>query len=544
MKTFIAKRYVNSLSDIIAVGKLSKNIYINAANFTINKVITCESSYFYINLSKKSDSFDYVITRFFNSKENVNIDNEINRLFKTSRENVENVTKITIALSDAFNQITPTECHFYGEKLANFVDKLFVIFNNAKILEIIHLSNEERNGFIFYFLMNLKNNNIKVVNGIAFEDIITFSFNNQNEKIDVFRNLKNLTEINIFKQIEFNPLSQHPKVKKYIYYLIDCLSKKKECTLSFYRVDHSLSNDFLIKIVTYAQKKNVNVKFNELSFSFNDFFDSILLNMKKLNYLNITNITELNISLTNISEITNINKGIILMKKLKCLRVHIQYDFYKILVHENRTTSNCIKIIYTKFNQLNFKMLKNLKFFYLQFPYMIWIQINKHKQELQEHLFQYIGECLISILPNSVTLLSLASVPIKNNNFFYLISKNLPNLTKLFINQNCIIPRKSLKYLKNLKFIYFPYNLNLVIPNWINIVVVFHENSIIMKTSHSDKKIDDTVLQSNLYSLLKNQYKNSVIYSNSNHSQVSVFFNNIFHWEQFINLSSLYDITA
>uniref|UniRef100_A0A0K0ERN6 F-box domain-containing protein n=1 Tax=Strongyloides stercoralis TaxID=6248 RepID=A0A0K0ERN6_STRER len=535
-------KYINSLSDIIAVGKLSKNIYINAANFTINKSIQCESSYFFLDLSKNNENSSYIITRFYNSKEIVNIDNELNRLSKISREKVECLTKITIALSDVFNKLTITECFLYGEKLANFVNKLFLIFNNAHILEIINLKSEERNGFLFYFLRNLKNNNITIIDGIAFEDIITFSFRNQNEKIDIFNGLEKLNEISIYKENDFNPLSKHPKVKEYIYYLIDCLSKKNECTINFYRVDHPLSNDFLMKIVTYAQKNNINVKFNELSYPSGDFFASLLLIIKNINYLNITNITELKISLSNFSEINIIDKGIVLMKNLKYLRIHIQYDFYNILLTEYPTTISRIKIIYTKFKQLNLKKLTNLKFFSLQFPRMIWVQINKKNQELQEYLFQYITECLISILPNSITLLSLASVPIKNNNFFQMVSKNLPYLTKLLIKQNCIIPIKSLKYLKNLKFIYFPSNLNLIIPFWVHIVVIFNENPINITTSPSVEKIEDNILQNSLYKLLKSQYKNSIFYDISNHSKVFVFFNNIFHWEQYISLRLLKDI--
>uniref|UniRef100_A0A0K0FW27 DUF4158 domain-containing protein n=1 Tax=Strongyloides venezuelensis TaxID=75913 RepID=A0A0K0FW27_STRVS len=535
-------KYVNSLTDIATIGKLAKDIYINASNFSINKVIKCESSYFFLDINKNDNNSSYNITRFFNSKENIDVDNEIERLLDVSREVVENSTKITIALSDVFNKLTVNDCYLYGEKLAIFVDKLFTIFINAQILEIAHLSSEERNGFLFYFLMNLKSDNIKIIDGIAFEDIIIFSFKHQEEKLDIFGNLKNLIEISIYKQIEFNSLSQHPKVKENVYHLLHCLSKKNKCTISLYRVDHPLSNDFLMEIITYAQKHNIYVKFNELSFPLNDFTDSWLRITNNVNNVNIKNITEISISLSKISEILIDNKLITSMENLKCLRLHIQYDLYKTLIKENCATSSCIKIIYETVNQTNFKKLKNLKWFYLQFPRMLWFRINKKKQEIQENLFQYIAECLISILPNSITLLSLASVPIKNNNFFQIISENLPNLTKLLIKQNCIIPRRSLKYLKNLKFISFPYDLKLIIPNWIRIVVVFHENPVVFRRSsyeENTEEFDKNILQSKLYNSLKNQYKNSVFYDDPYHSQVYIFFNSVFEWESYIRLSLL-----
>uniref|UniRef100_A0A0N5B5C0 FPL domain-containing protein n=1 Tax=Strongyloides papillosus TaxID=174720 RepID=A0A0N5B5C0_STREA len=535
-------KYVNSLTDIAAIGKLAKDIYINASNFSINKVIKCESSYFFLDINKNDNNSGYNITRFLNSKENIDVDNEIERLLDVSREVVENSTKITIALSDVFNKLTVNDCYLYGEKLAIFVDRLFTIFINAQILEIAHLSSEERNGFLFYFLMNLKSNNIKIIDGIAFEDIIIFSFRHQEEKLDIFNGLKNLIEISIYKQIEFNSLSQHPKVKENVYHLIHCLSKKKECTISFYRVDHPLSNDFLMEIITYAQKHNIYVKFDELSYPFNDFIDSWLRITNNVNNVDIKNITEISISLSKISEINADNKWIVSLENLKCLRLHIQYDLYKTLIKGNCTTSSCIKIIYETINQSNFKKLKNLKWFYLQFPRMLWFRINKKKQEIQENLFQYIAECLISILPNSITLLSLASVPIKNNNFFQIISENLPNLTKLLIKQNCIIPRRSLKYLKNLKFVSFPYGLKLTIPNWTRIVVVFHENPVVFRRSSYEENTEEfekNILQSKLYNSLRNQYKNSVFYDDPYHSQVYIFFNSVFEWESYIRLSLL-----
>uniref|UniRef100_A0A0K0EMH5 DUF38 domain-containing protein n=1 Tax=Strongyloides stercoralis TaxID=6248 RepID=A0A0K0EMH5_STRER len=441
IQTFINQ--ADSLSDITNVISLNK-----LKEYHIHKTFKCKETSYVLSRSTGDDlkNLQILCSKYYNHGA-ISMDEMTNDICNKTAEEIEGVTCIKIFISDDTRELPDSHREHLAQSYSSFSQFLLDKFENATELSIYNGFGLKKidDMFIFEVLKNIKSKNIIHLTGVDINDIISFGSKYNFIEYDAFNEmigLKKLTlTINTTKQ-NVNSLKYEYILKNFLNYLY-----KKEISLNIIFKDDKNFLDKCSSILEYSKTIGLNVKIDFL-YDWKQFF--LLYKSNQLNDLQnkvLENLTSVKFYLESYNDFIDLEETIDSLKNLETIKINVGRFVTKIVAEE---TFDYVYSSYYLSHFTHFKCIsKSLKCVEISSVY--GYPHDDSKIEEVQLFCNYLLEQLISILPETITSLSLLDTSGIEERTFKKISYELPSLTTILFVRCHNIPEESLIEFRELK---------------------------------------------------------------------------------------------
>ncbi|CEF64887.1 Hypothetical protein SRAE_1000314000 [Strongyloides ratti] len=433
----------DSLSDITNVINLNK-----LNEYHIHKTYKCkESSYVLSRLITDNIKSSQIFCSKYYNHEAITMIEMMKYICNTPEEELEGVTCVKIFISDDTRMLSDDCKTYLAQSYSYFSQFLLNKFENSTELSIINgFGTEKINDlFVFQVIETIKSKNIKNLTGIDINDVISYGKKYNFMENDIFNGmtgLKKLTlTINTTKQ-STNLLEYENIIKNFLNYLF-----KKEIGLNIIFKSDDGFMDKCLNILEYNETIGINIKIDFLD-DWRQFF--FLYKSNKLNDKQnkvLENLSSVKFYLESFNDFVDLEETINSLKNLETIKINVGGFVQKIVSEES------FDYIYSSYylsHFTHFKCIsKSLKCAEISSVYSY--SHDDSKMEEVQLFCNYLLEQLISILPETITSLSLLDTSGIEERTFRKISYELPSLTTILFVRCQGIPEESLMEFRELK---------------------------------------------------------------------------------------------
>uniref|UniRef100_A0A0K0EPT9 F-box domain-containing protein n=1 Tax=Strongyloides stercoralis TaxID=6248 RepID=A0A0K0EPT9_STRER len=527
---------MESLTDMVNFGMVNKFIFTQTSKCKIRKFLDLEIPYYTIYVTGCKDRNEMKIFCKSSKLITSTIEEEIRRLKGISLEHVEKASNITIWFTGWNFDLTKDEEDYISSSCASFIDFLFEIFVNSFTLRLHFSSSPNIKWFQLCIIKKLTNSRIKIIKGVTIESILNYLDKKDDNKNNIFKEIKNLKEFWLHLGTERVKFKNNPLIENKISLFLKSLSKKNKCTVTLCNFTNANNNEILIKFISLCEKNDINVVID-------DFPNTCLKSLIKGRYKEITfnrsNIIGLKINIKSEKQCEQLNDLFISINNLETLHIFIKRSFINDIIKygKNIETRRRRINLMLNFNELN--RLKNLKSLTISFEFVERAFSGKKALSSVYELMGLICERLITFMPITVKKLCLNEVPELNNDCLASIATNMPFIECLFLKFVNEIGSDGLENFKNLKYLYMWREIRIKIPIWVYVVVIDTFSSPFARSIkiNPDNTLSPSLLQEandyyNRY--MQRTFNSSFRYISRYGIKYNIFFNVLYDWNCYL----------
>ncbi|CEF70166.1 Hypothetical protein SRAE_2000480000 [Strongyloides ratti] len=521
-------KYFDSLTDLQNVSLVNKFLYEEVMKIQVPECIIKPSNKLEINFDYTYES--HLVGEFCEEKERYQYFDEIYKnLSLYCKEDLSLTKEIIIYYAFNIGENNVSVLEELGKEGANFIDKIFDLFENAECLQFIDNSSENEGALLSFIIKELKSKKIKIINGIdinSLEKFFLYYDNNDDDKNEscknIFYNITNLKALSLKK-----------------------CNNIEVCNIE--RLINSLMNKdvIVIKLNIFFNENNINFLKNIILSIPNDSeiqFDLIFdeeMSLEKLEYFmesipddcydKICSITATCKTIEVIKKLNDLINNLIELRSLhlKIMFVNEDSRMFDELIQGN----GHYEYIKENFSLIEIKKNINIKKVSITFN-DAKSMFTKQQINDREMAKYYFTKSVLSSTPFIETLEldniqqtdKLASVLVDNNR----------KLTNLLL-YNVMLSGRCLTELKSVKFLFLsPPNL-IPIPNFIELLIVVMKKGTYMCGVDSSQRIiqlSNEELQLKLKKRYKFKYVSKII--NENKDTYFLFFNNPLFFKKYL----------
>uniref|UniRef100_A0A0K0EUD8 TIR domain-containing protein n=1 Tax=Strongyloides venezuelensis TaxID=75913 RepID=A0A0K0EUD8_STRVS len=518
----------DSLSDITKL--ISKT---NSSNFEIHTRFDYLSSRFEIKISDIKDirNSDILCSNICET-EKISINDMKTILSNQAKINFEMNTIVSFLIEDDTEKLSDNDKVYLASKYSSFFQFIIDQFPNVNELSIFNsFDSTLYSCFILHIYEKLKSTKIKTIGSVYFDELLKYAekFNFSNHGI--FDGFPELHEIYLYvnsNKCYDNLTNINDSMKKFLDYIVKIKDVRLIIGFEWGDID---SIAYALKMLNYGKTINLNIRM-EHDYDWNKY-------LKENNY----NLTEEAIKIKDetkdlilsISEINDFKVLRILLNSLENLEnivIYVESSLPKIILDEYKSLDEAKLYLKEFFNYRS--CLKNLTSARISFG-KYYISQEDSNTENRKHLYNFMMECIISILPPSISeVLHLMEAEHMTLEFFEKIGLLFPSLTTISFSLCYYIPAEALFKIPSLRNIVYNGESRVNIPPWIETVMFLY-----IDFYYPDDVVSDTKDNEHYFNLMNNRFNISLRCLRENDIHYIAFLKNFDKWMELDNLISI-----
>uniref|UniRef100_A0A0K0FW32 BTB domain-containing protein n=1 Tax=Strongyloides venezuelensis TaxID=75913 RepID=A0A0K0FW32_STRVS len=517
----------DTLSDITKL--LSKT---NSIDYEVHKKYDYLLSCFDIKLSNIDDirNSDILCSNMYDH-EKISINDMKTILSSQPKINFEINNFISFLVEDDTEKLSDDDKIYLASKYSSFFQFIIDKFPNVNELNISnHFDNVSNSCFILHIYGKLKSTEIKKAGSIYFDEILKYAGKYNFSNYGVFDGLPNLHEIYLYirSNADYDNLSN---IDDSIKNFLDYIAKIKDVRLIIgFECSNNDSLANALKMLNYGKTINLNIQMDH-DLDWNKYLKENNYNLSE-GRMDIKNVTK---SLTVfINEINDFKVLKILLNSLENLEyivIYIENSLPKVVLDEYKSLDDTKVYLKQLFNYRS--CLKNLTNARISFGKYYTSPEDSNSENIK-HLYNFMMECIISILPSSISkLLYLMEAENMTLEYFEKIGTLFPSLTTISFLLCYNIPENALYKIPSLKNVAFNGERKVNIPPWIETVVFLYFDS---DFYYPDDVVSDNKNNEHYFNLMNNRFNVSLRCLRENDIYYIAFLKNFEKWKNLDNL--------
>uniref|UniRef100_A0A0N5C412 F-box domain-containing protein n=1 Tax=Strongyloides papillosus TaxID=174720 RepID=A0A0N5C412_STREA len=428
IQTFINK--CDSLSDITNVISLNR-----IKDYRIPHTVKCKESSFVLSRTTGEDinNTEILCSKYYNN-EGVSKAQMMRYICEKSKKELDGVSCIKIFISDDTRHLSEENRRYLAKCYSSFSQFLLEKFEKATEISIINGFGSEKinDSFVFQIIETLKTNSIQSLTGLDINDIICFGKKCNFMESDIFNEMNELKKVTLSFDTTTDNID-HETVMYFLNYL-----KMKNISLN-------VSTNFMencSNIVEYCEKVRINFKIDLQSKSFK---------LSGIERKAADKLSSIQFYLETFNDFVDLEEAINSLANLETIKINVGRFVQKIVSEES------FDYIYSSYYLSQFTHFKCIskKLSCVEISSVYGYPYDDTKMEEVQLFCNYLLEQLISILPETITSLSLLDTNGIEGRTFKKISYELPLLTTILFVRCNDIPEESLIEFRELKNVVF-----------------------------------------------------------------------------------------
>uniref|UniRef100_A0A0N4Z815 F-box domain-containing protein n=1 Tax=Parastrongyloides trichosuri TaxID=131310 RepID=A0A0N4Z815_PARTI len=442
---------------------------------------------------------------------------------------LEHVYSIHIFISDDEETKQSQIIDSFSQRMATFIDELFMICPNATSLTFNSYSST-----FFFIIPYLSSPSINILK-LNFSKYVYGHYLDKISKLkNVLYGLNNLKVV--YLDIACVPSILETNCQNLINSMLEYLSGKLKnrfiLNTKFNKDDIKYVKNFL----KYAHLYDVNIGLQGTLNKNDSFFSFPSFSEKNDEIFETKNIVELNISVNDLDGWTKLFDELPNFENLKVFKVSLNSNSLKYDSMNNEES-----VLSRYFNNKRLKNISNLDEFYFQLSRFFYFNGTYEEKEKFYILVDLIVDGMISNLNSKLKVMYLDGIPNLNDEMKVKLNTNCPNITSIHLGPINSIAVDFIENLEKLKFVQIVGNFKINIPSNVDILIFnsgdFHE--------HDDYKMIGEMNSTETDTYFRDKYNRNFNVSIKNcddyHFRYAVLCDNILTWNAYLDKLRKFD---
>uniref|UniRef100_A0A0N5C2T3 BTB domain-containing protein n=1 Tax=Strongyloides papillosus TaxID=174720 RepID=A0A0N5C2T3_STREA len=524
------KDLINDCDTLSNITKLLSKTNLN--DYEIHKKFDYLSSCFDIQISNIEDirNSDILCNNMYDN-EKVSINDMKTILSDQPKINFEINNFISFSIEDDTEKLSDDDKIYLASKYSSFFQFIIDQFPNVNELNISNgFDNISSSCLILHIYEKLKSTKIKKAGSIFFDEILKYAEKYNFSKHGIFDGLPKLHEIYLYirSNTNYNNLSNiNGSIKDFLGYIAKI--KDVRLIIGFECADNDSLENALI-MLNYGKTLNLNIQMDH-DLDWNKYLKENNYNLSE-GRINIKDETKsLMVSIDEINDFKVLKILLNSLENLQYIVIYVENSLPKVILDKYKSLDDAKLYLKELFNYRS--CLKNLTNARISFG-KYYTPPDDSNGENIKHLYNFMMECIISILPSSISkLLYLMEAENMTLEIFEKIGILFPSLTTISFLLCYNIPENALYKIPSLRNVAFNGERKVNIPPWIETVVFLYFDS---DFYYPDDVVSDNKNNEHYFNLMNNRFNVSLRCIKENDIYYIAFLKNFEKWKDLDNL--------